>query len=84
MTTFGEAVMIGDMPSDEGISAMVDIAGASGKPLNPRQRSELDGLVALGLIKKLAPAGPAEPARYALTSKGQKVLDDRGVGANES
>ncbi len=76
--------MIGDMPSDEGISAMVDIAGTPGKPLNPRQRSELDGLVAQGLIKKLAPADPGEPARYALTSKGQKVLDDRGVGANES
>jgi hypothetical protein len=76
--------MIGDMPSDEGISAMVEIAGTSGQHLNPRQRSELDGLVAQGLIKKLAPVGSSEPARYALTFKGQKVLDDRGVGANES
>ena len=76
--------MIGDMPSDEGISAMVDIAGMSGQRLNPRQRSELDSLLAQGLIRKMAAADRSEPAQYALTPKGQKLLDDRGVGANES
>jgi DNA-binding HxlR family transcriptional regulator len=52
--------------------------------LNPSQRSELDGLIAHGLIEKIAAAGPNEPVKYAVTRKGQKVLDDRGVGANES
>jgi DNA-binding MarR family transcriptional regulator len=52
--------------------------------LNPGQRSALDGLIAQGLIEKIAPAGPREPVRYAVTAKGQKVLADRGVGANES
>jgi hypothetical protein len=76
--------MIDDITSDAGISAMVDIAGASGQHLNPRQTAELDVLLAQGLIAKVASADLSEPARYALTRKGQKVLDDRGVGANES
>jgi hypothetical protein len=76
--------MTNDTPSDEAISAMVDIASMSGLHLNPKQRSALDGLITQGLIEKIAPAGPREPARYAVTAKGQKVLDDRGVGANES
>ena len=71
-------------PSDEGISAMVDIARMSGLDLNPRQRSELDRLLTSGVIEKIAAAGESGPARYAVTSKGQKVLDDRGVGVNES
>ena len=75
--------MIDDTVSDAGISAMVDIAGASGKRLNPSQTAELDSLLAQGLIENIAPAG-SELARYALTRKGQKLLDDRGVGANES
>jgi DNA-binding HxlR family transcriptional regulator len=41
-------------------------------------------LVAHGLIEKTVPAGPNQPAEYALTARGQKLLDDRGVEANES
>jgi DNA-binding HxlR family transcriptional regulator len=52
--------------------------------LNPRQRSELDSLIAHGLIEKIALAGQSGPAKYAVTPKGQKVLDDRGVGSNEA
>ena len=76
--------MADDTPSDEGISAMVDIARMSGLDLNREQRSELDRLVTSGLIEKTAAAGESGPARYAVTSKGQKLLDDRGVGVNES
>ena len=84
MTETGEATVTNDTPNDEAISALVEVARMSGQRLNPSQRSELDGLVAHGLIEKIAAAGPSEPARYAVTPKGQKVLDDRGVGANES
>jgi hypothetical protein len=79
-----EAAMIDDTTSDAGISAMVDIAGTSGQHLNPGQTAELDGLLAQGLIEKVAASGRSEPGHYALTAKGQKMLDDRGVGANES
>jgi hypothetical protein len=76
--------MIDDTTSDTAISAMVDIAGTSGQHLNPSQRAELDSLLAQGLIKKMAAADRSGAAQYALTPKGQKILDDRGVGANES
>jgi hypothetical protein len=84
MTAIPETAMIDDTISDAGISVMVDIAGTSGQHLNPGQRAELDSLLAHGLIEKIASADRSEPAHYALTRKGQKVLDDRGVGANES
>jgi len=76
--------MTNNTPSDEAISAMVEVARMSELRLNPSQRSELDGLIAHGLIENIAAAGPSEPVKYAVTPKGQKVLDDRGVGANES
>ena len=76
--------MTDETPSDEGISAMVDIARMSGLDLNHEQRSELDRLVTGGWIEKIAAVGEGGRARYALTDKGQRVLDDRGVGANES
>jgi hypothetical protein len=70
--------------SDAGTSAMVDIAGTSGQHLNPGQTAELDILLAQGLIEKVATPDRVGLAKYALTRKGQKTLDDRGVGANES
>lgn len=76
--------MIDDTTSDVAISAMVDIAGTSGQHLNPSQSAELDSLLAQGLIKKVVASDRQELAKYALTHKGQKLLDDRGVGANES
>jgi len=76
--------MIDDTPGDAAISAMVDIARMSGLDLNREQRSELDRLVTCGWIEKIAAAGESGPARYAVTFKGQKMLDNRGVGVNES
>jgi hypothetical protein len=76
--------MTDQAPGDDGISAMVDIARLSGQNLNPEQRLQLDRLVADGFVEKIAPATSGEPAKYAVTAKGQKILDDRGVGANES
>ena len=71
--------MTNHTPSDEGISAMVDILRMSGLNLNPSQRSELDGL-----IEKIAASGASEAAGYAVTPKGHQLLDERGVGVNES
>jgi len=76
--------MTNHTPSDEGISAMVDILRMSGLNLNPSQRSELDGLIARGLIEKIAASGASEAAGYAVTPKGHQLLDERGVGVNES
>jgi hypothetical protein len=76
--------MIDRTPGDDGISAMVDIARMSGQNLNPEQHRELDRLLADGLIEKIAAASHRAPAKYAVTVKGQKILDDRGVGVNES
>jgi hypothetical protein len=66
--------MIDQTPSDDGISAMVD----------PAQHRELDRLLADGLIEKIAVASNRALAKCVVTAKGQKILDDRGVGANES
>lgn len=76
--------MSNDRPSDQSISVMVDIARMSGLDLNPAQRLELDHLIAEGLVAKISSADAVEAAKYKVTPKGQKVLDDRGVGANES
>lgn len=70
--------------SDSGIAVMCDIARASGLDLDADKQAELDRLVADGLVEISAPAQPAEGAKFALTSKGQRLLDQRGVGANES
>jgi hypothetical protein len=78
------AIMIDQTPSDDGISAMFDIARLSGQNLNPAQRRQLDRLTADGLIENTVGAARAEAAKYAVTPKGQKMLDDRGVGVNES
>jgi hypothetical protein len=48
----GRVAIVAYTPSDDGISAMVDIAGMPGLRLNPGQRSALDGLITQGLIEK--------------------------------
>jgi hypothetical protein len=76
--------MTAETPNDAAISAMVEVERMSGMDLNPNQRLELDRLVADGLIEKTAPASRDQPTKYALTPRGQKLLDDRGVGVTES
>jgi hypothetical protein len=65
------------MPNDDQIAALVEIARSAGSSMSEGQKNEIGHLVALGLV---------EPGseNYRLTPAGQKVLDDRGVGANES
>jgi hypothetical protein len=66
------ATMIDQTPSDDGISAMVDIARLSGQNLNPAQHRELDRLLADGLIEKVAPASNARPRNTLSPPKAKK------------
>ncbi len=70
-------------PSDDDISVMVDVARAAGTTLSDDKRMRLSGLVEAGLIEA-ATSNDGEADRYKLTPLGQSVLDERGVGANES
>jgi predicted transcriptional regulator len=65
------------MPTDNQIAAMVEIAQSAGSALSKQQKSEIDTLIKAGLVERSL-------EKYQLTSAGQKVLDDRGVGANEA
>ncbi|MBB5047413.1 hypothetical protein HNR60_002168 [Rhodopseudomonas rhenobacensis] len=70
-------------PSDRTISTLVEIARSAGLDLNPAQQDKLAQLLGDGLIELAGESGTATP-RYAVTPKGQSVLDERGIGANES
>jgi hypothetical protein len=68
------------MPTDQQISILVDIAGSGGARL-PRERlTDLMDLVAAGFVEGSDEAGTS----YRLTAQGQRLLDDRGVGAGEA
>jgi hypothetical protein len=71
-------------PGDTGISALVEIARSSGLDLNDPQRRALDRLISDGLVAELAADPSSGRAKYKVTSQGQRLLDDRGIGANES
>jgi hypothetical protein len=70
--------------SDAGIAVMCDIARASGLNLDSNKQAVLDQLIADGLVEVSKPARPEEDTRYAVTATGQRALDRRGVGVNES
>jgi hypothetical protein len=78
------AAMAGEAADDQGVSVLVEIARSAGTGLNPAQRLKLDALLAAGLAELVAPADALEPTRYAVTRQGQRLLDERGIGANES
>jgi hypothetical protein len=68
------------MPTDTQIAVIVEVAQSGGVGLNSQQHRELPELIAERMIE---PA--TEPSgKYKVTAHGQKMLDDRGVGANES
>lgn len=77
-------MMIDQEISNTGIAVMCDIARASGLDLNDDKQAVLDQLIAAGLVEVTRTARPTEGAKFAVTSKGQRLLDDRGVGVNES
>jgi len=76
--------MIEASVSDTGIAVMCDIARASGLDLDADKQKVLDGLIADGLVEVSKAAKASEGTKFAVTPKGQRLLDERGVGANES
>lgn len=70
--------------SDSGIAVMCDIARASGLDLNDDKQIVLDQLIADGLVEQSSAAKTTEATKFAVTPKGQHLLDERGVGVNES
>jgi len=76
--------MIDQTISDTGIAVMCDIARASGLDLDADKQAVLDRLIADGLVEVSRVAKPTEATKFAVTSKGQRLLDERGVGVNES
>jgi hypothetical protein len=79
-----EAIMIDADISNTAIAVMCDIARASGLDLNANKRAVLDGLIAQGLVEVIDQAKPAAGPKFAITLKGQQLLDKRGVGVNEA
>ncbi|MFC0239673.1 hypothetical protein [Rhodopseudomonas telluris] len=68
--------------SDEAIAVLVDVARTAGRGLHAGQRLELNNLIAHRLV---AVATTDQGQRsYAVTDEGQRLLDERGVGANEA
>ncbi len=76
--------MIDQEISNTGVAMMCDIARASGLDLDDDKQAVLDGLIADGMVEVSQKAKPTEATRFAVTSKGQRLLDQRGVGVNES
>jgi predicted transcriptional regulator len=68
--------------SDAGIAVMCDIARAAGFDLDANKQAVVDRLIDQGLVAK---TGRHEPdPKYEVTEKGQRALDERGVGVNEA
>ncbi|MDB5652792.1 MAG: hypothetical protein JWQ94_405 [Tardiphaga sp.] len=70
--------------SDTGIAVMCDIARASGLDLDADKQLVLDRLIGDGLVEVSETAKPTAATKFAVTPKGQRLLDARGVGVNES
>lgn len=70
------------MPTANQISTVVEIAQSGGIDLTEAQKIELPQIIADGLVEP--EAGPDRIEKYKVTARGQKLLDSRGVGANES
>jgi predicted transcriptional regulator len=70
--------------SDTGIAVMCDIARASGLDLDNDKQVVLNQLIADGLVSESSAAKATEATKFAVTPKGQRLLDERGVGVNES
>jgi hypothetical protein len=68
------------MPTDNQISILVDVASNGGAGLAPEKLLDMIDLIDANYVE--AEAGEGE--LYQLTVKGQRLLADRGVGANEA
>lgn len=69
--------------NDSEVAAMVEVARSAGAGLSRDGRALIGGLIAQGFVAETADADGGNP-RLKVTPAGQSVLDERGVGANES
>jgi hypothetical protein len=67
------------MPTDQQIATMCDIARSGGGDLKSERLPDVLALIDAGYLHR----SDDSIERYALTDKGQELLDDRGVGVNE-
>lgn len=68
--------------SDSEVAVMCDIARASGFDLDANKQAIVESLIGRGLV---AATGRTEPhPKFEVTDQGQHLLDERGVGVNES
>jgi hypothetical protein len=67
------------MPTDQQIAVMCDIAKSGGAGLDTQRLPDVIALLAAEYVERTG--DPIEI--YALTDKGQALLDERGVGVNE-
>ena len=70
------------MVSDTEIAALVEIARSAGAGLSREGRALVGDLMARGYVAETDRSG--DIVRLKVTPAGQSVLDERGVGANES
>lgn len=68
-------------PGDEAIAVLVDVVRSAGRDLNAGQRLQLDRLISQGYV---VIADQGDGVAYKVTAEGQRLLDSRGVGANEA
>jgi len=68
------------MPTDSQISILVDVASNGGAGLAPQKLLDLMQLIADGYVEPAAGVNQG----YELTAKGEGLLSERGVGANEA
>ena len=66
-----------NMPTEQQISVLCDIASNRGAHLPPDRLLDLMDLVAADYVE-------GDDDLYKLTTKGENLLADRGVGVNES
>ncbi len=71
------------MDDDQKIAALCEVARSAGTDLSATNKALLPDLIASGHVAPADTPDNAHP-RYKLTPAGQAVLDERGVGANES
>jgi hypothetical protein len=69
---------------EDAIAVLVEIARTSGGDLTASRQLQLDRLVSQGYVAIADDDNGSTDRRYKVTARGQRLLDSRGVGANEA
>jgi hypothetical protein len=68
--------------SNDDIALLCDIATFDPGAANADKQARLQSLIAEGFVEPVS--GDRTPARYQLTARAQRVLEQRGAGLNEA